>query len=164
MNSSQTFVMRHDWRGNSGGTFVYYGNVNTGIYADDRLETGTLVFSKLKCFSPNLIYLAIIYGGFFRTNNNGGYSKILDKSIENNIVSIFPNPVTQKFNIKILSSFEDKVSYYWICNVEGKIITSSLLYKKNLPNIIDLSGFRPGIYFLNVSLNNTIVTEKIIKN
>lgn len=85
------------------------------------------------------------------------------KEINNNKidVSIYPNPSNSLLNIKINSSINDY-------KIEIVSITGQSVFTKNysiLSPIIDISSFSNGVYFLNISQNNIIISSsKIIKH
>jgi len=77
-------------------------------------------------------------------------------NINNYNVAIYPNPTYNKVNISLNESSEIN-----IFDTNGKIYFSQQLDKGN--NIVDLSGFRQGIYFVKIITENSIITKKIIK-
>ncbi len=102
-------------------------------------------------------------GKFYRTINKGGYSKIIEKNIDNIDITIYPNPVINSFNLIISSPFENENLFYWISNYEGKIMTPIFNYKNIKAEIVDLTGFVSGSYFVSVLTKKGIVTKKIVK-
>jgi hypothetical protein len=71
---------------------------------------------------------------------------------QENIVEIYPNPTTNKLNIKSTDSYILK-----IYNQIGSLI--EIVENKN---IIDVSNYSEGLYFLNFNTNNTSITKKLI--
>lgn len=82
-------------------------------------------------------------------------------SLENTFaVDIFPNPTTDKLNIKITYTVNSFVSIM-ISNTLGEVIFQKELTanEKNL----DISELPKGLYLLSISVNENIITKKIIK-
>lgn len=73
-------------------------------------------------------------------------------------LNIYPNPVNSFFKIEYLGS--DIVSNIKILDFTGKIIVSDL----GNYEVIDLSGFTSGLYFVSVELKNQTIIKTIIKN
>jgi len=102
-------------------------------------------------------------------NNENGYNSgqarifhfnpepaVVETPILTNIL-IFPNPTDGIINI---SQIKD-AKLITVSNVTGrKIITKKAENKKE---IIDLSNYQSGVYFISIQTNNKIITTKIIK-
>lgn len=78
---------------------------------------------------------------------------IEDNQLESRI-SIHPNPANQQINIKTNEKI-DSISVY---DISGKVVIDGF---DNLKQI-DISNLRSGIYFLKMSLNDNLITKKII--
>ncbi len=75
-------------------------------------------------------------------------------------ICIFPNPVFDVLNIKFSENYiPDEI---FITDVFGRQIYNSKTFKSGNKNI-DFSIYPSGLYFLNLSFGNKIITEKIIK-
>jgi hypothetical protein len=89
-------------------------------------------------------------------------TKVLYTGIANNAqtleVNVYPNPFLNQLSIETPT----KNTFVKITNCLGELIYKSLL--ENTSTTIDLSAFVNGIYFLEMSSENKIVTKKIIKN
>ncbi len=75
-----------------------------------------------------------------------------------NLISIYPNPLTDKLFIQSNAQLIQNVT---LTNIEGKV-----LYKLSDINngyVIDMSRFKPGVYVLKLQTTNGIVTKQIIK-
>lgn len=71
------------------------------------------------------------------------------------MISIFPNPVTNQLTISAESNFD-----YEIVDVFSK----QLLMKKNTGSVqLDVTALRPGYYFVIVKTQESTVRKKIIK-
>jgi len=72
-------------------------------------------------------------------------------------INIYPNPVNNQLTVLL----NDKVSFnVKLIDANGKIIYSKFNNYNQL--IINLSDYKPGVYFIKVSSNNGVRTEKII--
>jgi hypothetical protein len=76
-------------------------------------------------------------------------------------ISVYPNPVENKFTITLQSKITEYTTAE-LYNTEGKLIEKQSLY--NSTSTIDLSGFPAGMYLVKVDTGTEILTEKIIKN
>ena len=81
----------------------------------------------------------------------------LENSLDDNLV-IYPNPVKDALNINLTNGLEDAT--YSIFNIEGKLVMNSDL---DTNNTIDVSQLSAGNYILRVQSNNSIKTQKFIK-
>jgi hypothetical protein len=72
---------------------------------------------------------------------------------------IYPNPITNVFNVKIPQDLKNEV--YKITDLSGKILKSDVL--KNGVNLIDIAMLSPGVYFIVFGKEN-LITKKILKN
>jgi len=73
----------------------------------------------------------------------------------NEDISIFPNPSEQQFNITSIDKFD-----FEVFTVDGKLIESV----KNTSNYNFGYNYSSGIYIVNIILNNSTLTKKVIKN
>jgi hypothetical protein len=72
-----------------------------------------------------------------------------------NSISVFPNPTSDK----IIVNTDLKNCNYELVDVKGKVITSDNF---NYSTEIDLSKNAKGIYFLEITTNNGVVSKKLI--
>lgn len=97
-------------------------------------------------------------------NINGGYPIFADGSHYNicenqsigNVISCYPNPVSDKVNIKIPTDI--KVENVSVFDLSGRMIKTQSTGFEN----VDISGFAPGVYVMKVTLENGKVFEKKI--
>lgn len=76
--------------------------------------------------------------------------------LNNTEVSIYPNPVTDKVNIKV--SENSIIRKIRILSIDGRIVKTI----ENSPSI-DVKNINSGIYILQIETNNNIISKKIIK-
>lgn len=83
------------------------------------------------------------------------YSNIASSKFLINEIIVFPNPVKDEINFKS----EDNIAAISITDLSGKLVRK--IYNSN--QAIDVSDLSPGIYFLQIQIDETLLTEKIIK-
>lgn len=90
---------------------------------------------------------------FFCFDNLNGNFITKITNISTNLLSIYPNPTTDKVY------FNKEVSNLTMCNLSGKIIYSN----SHKINSIDLTSFDSGIYFIKMIVDGIEINKKIIK-
>ena len=75
-----------------------------------------------------------------------------------NSINIFPNPTTGTVQVQ---SSKFKVQNISVYDVYGKLLKAEAITDFN--NIIDLSGYAAGVYFLRISTENGVATKRIVK-
>lgn len=78
--------------------------------------------------------------------------------------NIYPNPTSDKINIKFT---KDNIEFatVLVINVDGKTIENkTLTHSNDMETIIDLSKYPSGIYLLKIITNDNIYIERIVKN
>ncbi len=148
------------WQQNSGTSFVNLANF--GQYSG--VTTDTLTITNVTLSQDNYGYRCIVSGGCPDTSNVAILSVVtsgagINEFLKENLFSIFPNPATNKINIK----------------AEVKLIGSSFTIYDNIGNAlikgkitgintaIDLSNLSNGIYLLSVG-EHLKQTFKLIKS
>lgn len=93
------------------------------------------------------------------TNKND--TNIDDKKLNEEIITIFPNPNNGKFYISIKNA-DNKSNIIVIRNTQGAIIYQNLnnVYEEIF---VDISSQPKGLYFVSINQNGTLITKKIIK-
>lgn len=87
-------------------------------------------------------------------------SQPLVKPIENE-VRLFPNPVENLLNIRVLNEIEGEIRIT-IINEMGQIVYSQLI-TSDIDNTVDCSRLSSGIYFVHIAMKDRTQTVKIIK-
>lgn len=86
---------------------------------------------------------------------------INDTTIGESQVSVYPNPMTNNITVNLGKNYS--IAEFEIYNTLGQKINT--IKKTNIASLIIPMDVSKGIYFLNVSINNTLVdTIKLIKN
>lgn len=121
----------------------YAGGVSGGSTAN---ALGSINFYSIDTNNNYFIDDFVFVEGTLSTNDFDGHS-----------FTIYPNPVVNQLNIKS----SDAVSNISIYNVLGSLVHQSA------PNAvspsIDMSTFKSGVYFVEVSIGNSKKTVKIVK-
>ncbi|HEY4936949.1 MAG TPA: T9SS type A sorting domain-containing protein, partial [Puia sp.] len=90
------------------------------------------------------------------------YSPIISINLENKNtdISIYPNPATDLIKISFPSAGRYEVS---LLNISGQLTNKTILTTSdNL--VLNVSGFKTGIYFIRITHDGTTETKKIIIN
>jgi hypothetical protein len=77
------------------------------------------------------------------------------------LVSVYPNPTSDKLNLKINTQATNSGDYYKIYNAIGNMIEQNSI--QNSKGGINLSNVASGLYFIEVSVNGVKSTQKFIK-
>jgi uncharacterized repeat protein (TIGR01451 family) len=125
------------------------GYVTFKVKQKPNLAPGTLIPNNCSIYfdyNPPIVTNTVFSQIAFPTNTN--------KSLLNQSTMIFPNPASDKLNIRT-----DLSNYHVIINdLQGKRLASW-----NNAKEISLNGLNPGIYILSIQSNQTIEYFKIIK-
>ncbi len=91
------------------------------------------------------------------------------KNYNNNLndFEIYPNPFINEFYIRINSNENKEINVY-IFDLTGKLISKTDKIKVSTGNSKinfsdELSNLKPGIYFIEIIMNNKIIRQKIVK-
>ncbi len=88
----------------------------------------------------------------------GGTTATNYLQLEENLVNVYPNPANDIIHIDYNESFDHEVQQIEIQNIIGKTV----FFSTQKQSKIDIQNFPKGIYFLNLSCNNGILSKKII--
>ena len=85
---------------------------------------------------------------------------LTDETVENEVLSVFPNPVKNKVNFKFPRDISTlNISFY---NLLGKLVETRTVVKE-FPNM-NISHFSNGMYIMRIKYSDKVKTIKIIKN
>ncbi|MGB5553743.1 MAG: T9SS type A sorting domain-containing protein, partial [Flavobacteriaceae bacterium] len=86
-------------------------------------------------------------------------------SAVNDYVSIYPNPAVNDINIDLQSVIGKSITVRLI-NMQQQVLVNEFLDKSHESDVkLDVTGLTPGIYVLNLTLEDgEVITQKIIKN
>jgi len=80
-------------------------------------------------------------------------------SVENSIISVYPNPIKDLLHININSAFDSAIIQ--IRDMSGRLIKQQII--ENSISEIDFSSISNGVYFITVTINNKTHITKIVK-
>ncbi|MFY8020846.1 MAG: T9SS type A sorting domain-containing protein, partial [Bacteroidia bacterium] len=86
----------------------------------------------------------------------------VDESINiDKLMSVYPNPSTGIFNIKLLQELDEDVNIV-ITDIQGKEVARKTINGKKLAEeILDLSSFNKGIYILKIETTSKAYSKKL---
>jgi len=83
-----------------------------------------------------------------------------DNSINQNAISLFPNPVQDQVTLSYTGA--EQLNAGIITDINGKVIKTLDLSSFNNTQLIDISTFSTGIYFVQIQSKNSSVVKKLI--
>ena len=98
--------------------------------------------------------------------NNRDLTVVCPSILEENVdCQIYPNPVKDVFSINIENAKEFGTNFYTIQDITGTTVSTHKLEvsSKDYTKKVDVSTLPTGVYFVTVSLDNTVTTSKIVK-
>ncbi len=107
---------------------------------------------QLESFTLVPLLKSETYNPYIPTNSDR-----LSTTDENEII-LFPNPVSDKLHLKISSGFI--TGNLMILDIHGRLVYSSIAF---LGNNLDVSGFIPGFYYLQLETEGRLYYSKFIK-
>lgn len=109
----------------------------------------------------NSAYNGRIVGDVQLSNFKSDCIKLVPEKPDGENILITPNPVTDKLYINLGDSYT-KAKRITLFNVLGQIIYQTADIKEL--NVINMTNFIPGVYFVNISFDDrSVLTEKIVK-
>ena len=125
---------------------------------DELLLKNDLVNGDYYSNTIKLLSMIVISGNYW-TPECSAILSVNDINTKNENILIYPNPAENNISINIL--LENKNVNYKITDINGKILKDGNLSQNH--NIIDITSFEVGIYFISISTNESTFTRKIIK-
>jgi hypothetical protein len=109
----------------------------------------------------NINWLEIAGGSFVTARRS---SNVLVEELATASVAVYPNPVQDAFTLTLDKNFYGNIKVR-VVNTSGAVIKEYRLQKTQLrsQDRITLGNIPPGIYFINVSTLQGIVTKQLIK-
>jgi Two component regulator propeller. len=154
-----------------GSDWTIYNSSNSG-FNSDATTVGYGRIRSIKEDNNNTLWISTFGDGLFAFNNEGLNNTLPDflitsipiKEKASSSFSIYPNPNNGKF---IIESNSEIFSDYNIilCNIQGEIIYKGLFnFNHNNSKSFSFDNLQKGMYFLNISSNNTSQTLKLVIN
>jgi photosystem II stability/assembly factor-like uncharacterized protein len=122
-------------------------------------NTGITENIKQLYFSDSGVgYIRTESAKLFKNGTNGVENpEVTDE--ESDCIGIYPNPAKDKLTFSICTP--NQIVSAWIISNQGTIITQwNMLSNKSQ---LDVSQLKPGVYLLQVEINNTTLTKRFIK-
>uniref|UniRef100_UPI003752D3EF T9SS type A sorting domain-containing protein n=1 Tax=Flavobacterium sp. TaxID=239 RepID=UPI003752D3EF len=128
-----------------------HGNVLLKVRSKNNLVTGDIVSKRADIFFDyNFPVDTGLANTTFQSLNNSSFEK-------DNSISVYPNPANSIVNIKANSNLKSIELY----DVQGRILQTKLVNVTN--EIIDISEYSNGIYFLKITSGDGVKVEQIVK-
>jgi hypothetical protein len=116
----------------------------------------------LSC-TPTLRQSNGVQGAIVKSKSNISNNRPLSvKNMENGF-SIFPNPTNGNFNISFANTNTGKTSIK-VISALGQEVYNETFVQTNEKHNVDLSKCENGIYLVQITTNNNLVTKRIVKN
>ena len=127
------------------------GLTNDGVRFEYNIESNN--FTKKNDFNGNNGSMPV-YSKLLKVVNVGIEDKIVNLNI-----SVYPNPASDKLNIRIKNGKTNRINYA-VADLLGKKVLEGTLYGTGT-FILDMEALSSGTYLLHVSVGNATLTKKI---
>lgn len=87
---------------------------------------------------------------------------VFTEEFSKNVVKIYPNPTQGQLAVEISDAEKAKSANLTIFNLQGKIVTKAIVIS-NITNL-DISSEPSGVYILQINIDGTLSSWRIIKN
>ncbi|MDZ4666939.1 MAG: T9SS type A sorting domain-containing protein [bacterium] len=151
------------WEGNSYDEFTYTGNVVTEM-TEKNWDNGSWFYTdkSVITYVNGNVSSALIYKWNDNAWETNHYRRINAasvgiKQINEQSLSIYPNPATQKIQANGNLGLNAKVSIF---NISGVLVQTETLSN----NTVNIENLTNGIYFLMVEYNGQVVKQRFVKN
>ena len=92
----------------------------------------------------------------------GNPLSVFQQEGDNSVISIYPNPASEKLNLDISGYFNSPLTFS-VYSSTGVLVYQSKIIESNRSNTIDLSSLSKGLYFYTLKEGSRIVnTNKLI--
>lgn len=92
------------------------------------------------------------------------YTEISKPSIEENTISIYPNPVSDILNIQYTGNVLNENISIEVWSIDGKLMFRNQYNQRNKAQSIKTLSWSRGIYILKFNNGKEVISKKIIKN
>lgn len=164
MNTGNSVSILYDWQGTSASSTIMFVDLKNDtstfneIYREYFFPNWDLYY-----FSKDQGYFVNCYGLLIYTLNNGNYTGNLKTRYDETVITLYPNPVDDILSIAYSDDLYDRNKMITIMDLNGRIIEKLIVRRETLSSFIDVSGFSPGIYIVNTTIEDTQYISKFIK-
>jgi hypothetical protein len=117
-----------------------------------------------------MLYSPVVYYRLVSTDRNGSHSKSNTVQVHfgkraADPIKIYPNPFASRLTLEIYAD-RDETALINLYDITGKIVfdrNTVLGAGSNTVYLDALSGLKPGLYFVSVTINGETFTNKITK-
>jgi len=140
-----------------------HGFIKFRIEADTSLNLGDSVFNQVGIYFDFNIPIITDVTSFIVNEPTDTTSAIFD-IVLNKSVNLFPNPTTGHITLLIETKRNDVISIK-IHNVTGTLLSKASISTNSghVEEDLDMSGLKPGLYFVSIKGNGIDETRKIIR-
>ncbi len=157
-------LIKTDSLGNQQWLRSYYSNLNIDNYVNDvkhTLNNGFIMSGQAYSTLTDFWLVKVDSNGCEVAGCNVG---VEENSIEENEVSIYPNPTNAIFTISAVAT---KIKEVRVIDVMGRIVNSEQLIVNSTSAAIDMSGYAKGVYFVQITDGSAgsatgVVNRKIV--
>lgn len=150
---------------NAGGELYTYNATDApmGLYKyDEQADSWTLEANTEGSIDGSLVGLTKINGAFYANwPSNGVWSTAavisLNEANSNELIHVYPNPSTRKFQLELPNISNAKLSIY---DLSGKMVLEIEMEKNQTE--IDLVTQQKGIYILKIASEDLMISRKIM--
>jgi len=134
----------------------------TGENVTYRRKNGSIIpYNGVMPWSGDLIFNSTNANS--RVANLSG-SQEVEEIFEETEISIYPNPSNGKFHVSLGNKEYERLQFDIIDRTGKHVYTKQIDGNNQVDLTIDISNFINGMYYLRLTSNQFIVTEKLIKN
>lgn len=174
INGTIISVGYNNYLGNNSDANIHVFNSNLGYisYNPFGVENTDELFSVSKTKDKGFVSIGTCFGNtsqlndllFVKTDSLGHFGTSIIGIKENEeskiTLNVYPNPVCNYLNIEIYDFLKYKRLNYRIVNTNGQILLSNSI--NDSKNVVDISEFSSGLYFLQILDSNIILNSSKI--
>jgi hypothetical protein len=136
--------------------------------SDNLIFTGTGAIFGAGSSHYNWIHISPVTGNnYYRlkissTSGNITYSKVQNvKFTKNNIVTVYPNPAKDVFNIILSGNQLRKPAVIFLLSVDGKVLGQKKIPSLSEHETFDVSRYAGGAYYLKIQTGSQDIVKKV---
>lgn len=138
--------------------------------SDNTTSGGTEAINATDLIIGNTYYVRVYaYGSLIPSTTdfeicllNSGPISVPAIENKNNLVTVFPNPASNKVTISLKFANNSESVLYKIVNVNGQIVAEGHFATTILQKDVDLSSLTSGVYNIQINIAETTINKKIV--